>query len=265
MSQTFYRIDTFTDKPFTGNPAPVFILPEPRDETWMGSVAGELNVSETAFLHHRPDGDWDLRWFTPTREVELCGHATLASAHILWETERLSPEDDARFHTASGPLVARRRKDWIELDLPALPEQPAQKQPKLVTALGVVPRYLGFNGKDYLVVLDSEEAVREVKPNFNQLRRLPGRGVIITSAADCPEYDFISRFFAPKDGIDEDPFSGSSHCCLGPYWYDRLGKKKLVAYQASARGGFARLWVEKDRVYLSGKALTVVKGELLSA
>ncbi len=263
MGLEFFRVDTFTDKPFTGNPAPVFILPENREEEWMKLVAREMNISETAFLLPREDGSFDLRWFTAATEMELSGHATLACAHILWENGVLGPDDLAQFHTRGGKLVARRKEGWIELDLPAMPEEPVSMPPQLVVALGAVPRYVGSNGFDYLVEVASEETVRELTPNFNRLRRLPNRGVIVTSRADSDKYDFISRFFAPKDGIDEDPFSGSAHCCLGPFWGARLEKKEMMAYQASARSGFARLRLADDRVYLSGKAVTVAKGEIV--
>jgi PhzF family phenazine biosynthesis protein len=259
-----FQVDAFTDKLFTGNPAAVCILPEPRDETWMQNVAREMNLSETAFLREQEDG-FNLRWFTPAVEVELCGHATLASAHILWEIGLLAPQEPARFHTLSGLLIAERSEDGIEMDFPATPDEPASAPPGLVEALGVTFKYTGRSRFDYLVEVDSEEVVRNVKPDFVLLKTLPIRGIIVTSVATCSGYDFVSRFFAPSAGIDEDPVTGSAHCCLGPYWSRRLGKEEFVAYQASERGGVVRVRVASDRVYLGGRAVTVLRGELVDS
>ena len=262
MGVKIFQVDAFTDKPFAGNPAAVCILPEPRDEAWMQNVAKEMNLSETAFLHSRDDG-FDLRWFTPAVEVDLCGHATLASAHVLWETAMLKPEEQARFHTRSGLLRAERRGEEIEMNFPATPEKPASALRGLIEALGIVPKYVGKSRYDYLIELDSEEAVRNTTPDFARLKALPVRGIIVTSRATIPGYDFVSRFFAPSAGIDEDPVTGSAHCCLGPFWSRRLGKDEMVAYQASARGGAIRVRLGKERVYLGGRAVTVLRGELL--
>lgn len=228
----------------------------------MQNVAREMNLSETAFLLRQGDG-FSLRWFTPAVEVDLCGHATLASAHILWEIGLLSPNESARFQTRSGLLTAQRQGDWIEMDFPAEPAKPADAPPELAAALGIEPRFVGRNRFDYLVEVDSEEAVRIMQPDFNLLRAVPTRGVIATSRADSPEYDFVSRFFAPTVGIHEDPVTGSAHCCLGPFWRDRLGKEELIAYQASARGGIVRVHVRGDRVLLGGQAVTIWRGELI--
>lgn len=258
-------VDAFTAEPFAGNPAAVCILPAPREAAWMRSVAAEMNLAETAFVHPLDDG-FELRWFTPTVEVDLCGHATLASAHVLWETGWLSPAEGARFHTRSGLLTAVRRGDWIELDFPSTPDEPvAAAPPGLLEALGVAsPRYLGKSRFDYLVELESEPAVRALSPDFKLLGRIEARGVIATSRAAAAEYDFVSRFFAPAAGVDEDPVTGSAHCCLAPFWSRRLGKSELVGRQLSARGGVVKVQPRGDRVLLGGQAVTVLRGELLS-
>ncbi len=227
----------------------------------MQQVAKEMNLSETAFLYRHRDG-YQLRWFTPTLEVDLCGHATLASAHILWETGRLKTDEIARFHTRSGLLIAKQDGQWIELDFPVEPEDPATPPPDLVKALGISPKYVGKNRFDYLLEVDSEKTVRELNPDFTLLETVPTRGVIVTSPAASQEYDFVSRFFAPGSGINEDPVTGSAHCCLGTYWSRRLRKTELTAYQASPRGGIVRIRSGGDRVYLGGRAVTVLCGEL---
>jgi PhzF family phenazine biosynthesis protein len=259
-----FQVDAFTDRPFSGNPAAVCILPELREEAWMQDVAREMNLSETAFLLRRKDG-FDLRWFTPAVEVDLCGHATLASAHILWETGELGDAQEGRFHTRSGLLRAVREGDWIQLDFPATPDDAAEPPEGLIRALGLSPPYVGRSRFDYLVEAASEEAVRNLSPDFTALRSVETRGVIVTSGSDSPEYDFVSRFFAPGAGIDEDPVTGSAHCCLGPFWSRKLGKGELVGYQASARGGVVRVRMAGDRVLLGGKAVTVMRAELLIA
>ncbi|MCK4547302.1 MAG: PhzF family phenazine biosynthesis protein [Candidatus Eisenbacteria sp.] len=261
MGVQIFHVDAFADRLFTGNPAGVCILPAPRDADWMQNVAREMNLSETAFLHRQEDG-FGLRWFTPAVEVELCGHATLASAHVLWEIGLLAPREQARFHTRSGLLTAERRGDEIELGFPATPDEPASAPAGLSEALGVVPKYVGRTQYDYLVEVESEETVRKLKPDFGKLRALPIRGTMVTSVAGSGEHDFVSRFFAPAVGIDEDPVTGSAHCCLGPFWSKRLGKDELVGYQASARGGVVRVRVAGDRVHLGGRAITVLGGEL---
>ncbi len=261
-------IDAFTDRPFAGNPAAVCLLEGDGwpDEGWMRQVAAEMNLSETAFAHPLPgdaEADWALRWFTPTVETNLCGHATLASAHVLWQTGRLPPDAPARFHTRSGLLTADQRGDWIELDFPAEPEQPVEAPAGLLEALGVAPRYVGRGRSNYLVEVDSERTVRGARPDFARLgAALPTNGIILTSRSESPPYDFVSRFFMPGGGIDEDPVTGAAHCCLGPHWAAQLGKREFVAYQASARGGVVRVRVEGDRVLLGGQAVTVLRGEL---
>ena len=259
------QVDAFTDTIFTGNPAAVCLLPEPRGEAWMQHLAREMNLSETAFLERRPDGAFDLRWFTPTVEVDLCGHATLASAHVLWERGACDLRAEIRFHTRSGVLTASRRDGWIELDFPAVPEAAAAPPPGLVEALGAEPLHLGRNRFDYLAELDSEAAVRALRPDFHRLRAVDARGVIVTARSTEPGFDFVSRFFAPAAGIDEDPVTGSAHCCLGPYWQSRLGKSALTARQVSSRGGVVRVEVAGSRVKLLGQAVTVFVAELRPA
>jgi predicted PhzF superfamily epimerase YddE/YHI9 len=255
-------VDAFTDRVFAGNPAAVCLLPEPREAAWMQAVAREMNLSETAFLVRRQDG-FDLRWFTPTLEVDLCGHATLASAHVLWERRELPHGGAARFHTKSGLLIAEQRREWIELDFPAEPERPVDPPPELVRALGTRGTYVGRNRLDYLVELASEHEVRGLRPDFRLLATLGSRGVIVTSRSTERGIDFVSRFFGPGAGIDEDPVTGSAHCCLGPFWEARLGKSELVGYQASARGGIVRVRPVGHRVAIGGRAVTVMRGELL--
>lgn len=256
-----FKIDSFTAEPFAGNPAAVCLLAEPREERWMQAVAREMNLSETAFVVFGGDS-FGLRWFTPAVEVALCGHATLAAAHALWEEGILAPGENARFATKSGELRAARRGDLIELDFPSKPEEPAEPPQNLLEAVGVKPAYLGRNVFDYLLLLPSETAVRAVAPDFGLLRTVSVRGVIVTAPASTPGYDFVSRFFAPAVGVDEDPVTGSAHCCLGPFWATRLGKAELSAYQASARGGAMQVRVAGSRVVLGGRAVTVLRGEL---
>jgi PhzF family phenazine biosynthesis protein len=263
MPLPIVQVDAFTSQPFAGNPAAVCVLPEPRDAAWMQLVAREMNLAETAFLDRAADG-FNLRWFTPTVEVDLCGHATLASAHVLWETGQVEATEPIRFHTRSGVLTAVRRDDWIELDFPVTPEQPVEIPSALVEALGVLPRYVGRSRFDYLVELDGEEAVRHVRPDFARLRAISARGIIVTSRSSTPGCDFVSRFFAPASGIDEDPVTGSSHSCLAHFWSSRLQKDRFVARQLSERGGLLKVQLDGDRVRLSGQAVTVLRGELLA-
>jgi PhzF family phenazine biosynthesis protein len=262
MGFTIYQVDAFTDRQFSGNPAGVCILDEPQDADWMQKVAQEMNLSETAFLNKQVDG-YGLRWFTPAVEVELCGHATLASAQVLWEAGFLEPGEQASFHTLSGLLTANQKGDWIEMKFPAKPEEPAIAPPGLLQALGVPVKYVGKSQYDYLLEVESEEIVRNIKPDFKLLLSVAARGVIVTSLADSNEYDFVSRFFAPRVGVNEDPVTGSAHCCLSPFWSKRLDKDELVGYQASARGGVVRVHYDGDSVYLGGQAVTVLRGELL--
>jgi len=262
MGIAITQVDAFTSKPFAGNPAAVCILSKAPDEQWMRDVAREMNLSETSFLVPREDG-YNLRWLTPAVEVDLCGHATLAAAHVLWEQGHLAAGAQARFHTRSGLLLAEQQGEWIEMDFPAKMEQAAEPPADLTAALGLTPTYAGRNQFDYLVEVASAAALREAQPDHSVLRKLPVRGIIVTARSDSPEFDFISRFFAPGSGIDEDPVTGSAHTCLGPYWQKRLGKSEFVAYQASPRGGVVRVRCNGDRVFLGGQAVTVLRGELV--
>jgi len=255
-------VDAFTDQPFRGNPAAVCLLDRERGAEWMQHVANEMNLSETAFLLRQDDG-WSLRWFTPAVEVDLCGHATLASAHALW-SERADDASTLRFHTRSGLLTAARDGEWIELDFPAKREQQVAAPPELLDALGVRNAvYVGRNQFDYIVEVPSEADVRALEPDHAALRKVKVRGVIVTSRGANGKYDFVSRFFAPGSGIDEDPVTGSAHTCLAPYWSPRLGKNELVAYQASRRGGMLRVRLDGERVKMAGRAVTVLRGELV--
>ena len=262
MGITIYQVDAFTEKPFGGNPAAVCMLSAPGDPEWMQNVAREMNLSETAFIYRRDDG-FSLRWITPAVEVELCGHATLASAHVLWETGVLGEDEQARFHTASGLLTALRKENQIELNFPATPPEAVAAPKGLEDALGIEAGYIGKSRYDYLIEVDSESKVRNLKPDFGKLRTLSVRGIMVTSAAATEGFDFVSRFFAPGAGVDEDPVTGSAHCTLGPFWQDRLKKNEMTAYQASARGGVVRVRVEGERIFLSGHAVTILRGELL--
>jgi PhzF family phenazine biosynthesis protein len=262
MAIRIVQVDAFTNKPFGGNPAAVCVLPQPVPDEWMRDVAREMNLSETAFLTPQ-NGGYNLRWFTPAVEVDLCGHATVASAHVLWQDGHLKPDQQAQFHTRSGLLTADKRGDWIELDFPAKIVTPASPPAELLPALGLAEaKFVGKNAFDYLVEVDSEETLRGLNPDHSTLRKVPVRGVIATARSNG-EYDFVSRFFAPGSGIDEDPVTGSAHVALGPYWAERLGKNEFKAFQASARGGIVRVKVVGDRVLLGGQAVTVMTADLL--
>jgi PhzF family phenazine biosynthesis protein len=264
MGTRIVQVDAFTDRLFAGNPAAVCVLASSPPDEWMRDVAREMNLSETAFLTPVEDG-YRLRWFTPAVEVDLCGHATIASAHVLWEDGHLPAGVRARFHTRSGLLLADRRGEWIELDFPATHAEPAETPAGLLEALGTDAQFVGKNKFDYLVRVASEAVLRGLTPDHAQLRRIPVRGVIVTARSETPEFDFVSRFFAPGSGIDEDPVTGSAHCALGPYWSRELGKEEFTAYQASARGGVVRVTVRGNRVLLGGQAVTVLRGELSAA
>ncbi|HET9016745.1 MAG TPA: PhzF family phenazine biosynthesis protein [Thermomicrobiaceae bacterium] len=265
MAQSVIQVDAFTDRPFRGNPAAVCVLPGPADPGWMQDVAREMNLSETAFLYREGDG-FRLRWFTPSVEVALCGHATLASAHVLWSEGHLPSAEPARFSTLSGPLAAERRGDWIELDFPRAAAAETDAPPEIVTALGAPAVWIGADpDRRYLVELDSAATVRDLEPDFARMASVPNHGVIVTARADAPGVDFVSRFFAPNIGIDEDPVTGSAHCALAPYWAERLGRTELTGHQVSARGGVVRVALAGERVKLQGQAVTVLRGELVGA
>jgi len=261
MGIPLYTVDSFTHERFSGNPAGVCLMMTQRDEKWMQAVAREVNVSETAFVV--PKGaDFYLRWFTPAVEVDLCGHATLASAHVLWESGKLDPTIPARFHTKSGLLTCTRKDDWILMDFPSKPPAAAPASPELASAVGVPSVWSGKGDTDWLLELESEEAVRALKPDLALLRKLPIRGLIVTARArkGC---DFVSRFFAPRVGVDEDPVTGSAHCVLAPYWGAKLKKTELLGWQVSQRGGVVRMSLKDQRVLLGGQAVTIVRGELV--
>lgn len=255
------QIDAFTDRPFAGNPAAVCLLDDERDAAWMQAVAAEMNLSETAFVRRLPDG-FELRWFTPAVEVDLCGHATLASAHAIWSTGSAGEDESIRFHTRSGVLTATRAAGLIELDFPATPAVECEPPAGLVEALGAHPTFVGRTKSDVLLVFTEAAEVRGLQPDFRRLAQTPTRGVIVTAASDDARYDFISRFFAPAVGIDEDPVTGSAHCCLGPFWSERFRKPRVIGYQASRRGGVVQVQTRGDRVTLAGSAVTVFTGEL---
>jgi PhzF family phenazine biosynthesis protein len=269
MPVSIVQVDAFTPTPYTGNPAAVCVLNAPRDEEWMAAIALEMNLSETAFVVPEADGDngtvYQLRWFTPTVEIDLCGHATLASAHVLWQESYLSPDNAARFHTRSGLLTCTTSGGWIEMDFPATFVEPANAPAQLSEAIGAEFKFVGRSKFDYLIEVADEGTVRSLKPNHHLLRQLPVRGVIATSLAapaNADKYDFVSRFFAPGSGVDEDPVTGSAHCALAPFWSKRIGKPEMIGYQASPRGGIVKVRPVDARVFLSGQAVTVLRGEL---
>ncbi|WP_103027011.1 PhzF family phenazine biosynthesis protein [Salinibacter altiplanensis] len=268
MPLPFYQVDAFAATPFTGNPAAVCLLQGDRDADWMQGVAAEMNLSETAFLAPQDDeATYRLRWFTPTDEVALCGHATLASAHALWTHEQASSEAPLHFETASGRLTTRHDDGWIWMDVPTDPVAPTDPPAPLLDALGgTTPKEVGWSGRDYLVRLPDADAVRTLQPVFSSLSALEeARGTIVTAPAPADDVDFVSRFFAPRVGVPEDPVTGSAHCALGPYWAARTGHTTLTGRQVSARGGTVRVRLDAPdagRVTLGGQAVTVVEGRL---
>jgi PhzF family phenazine biosynthesis protein len=273
MTVPFFQIDSFTERPFAGNPAGVCLLEELGEPSWMQAVAAERNVPATAFLAPRAarDEGWDLRWFTPGAELPLCGHGTLAAAHALWENGAGNPQEALRLHSPSGELSAVQRTfsgvegaGWIELDLPVRRSTPlAEVPPGLAEALGATPAACALaEGNMLLAELASDEAVRALTPDHERLRGLPFYGVIVTARSAAPDFDMVSRYFAPGAGIAEDPVTGSAHCALAPYWQGKLGRDELVGFQASARGGVVRVRWSGDRVKLAGRAVTVLRGAL---
>lgn len=257
-----WQVDAFTNRPFAGNPAAVCWLDSPADPAWMQSVAAEMNLSETAFVHRTPEG-LNLQWFTPTHEVDLCGHATLATAHALWHSGKAAADELLRFHTKSGWLTCRRSGEFIELDFPATPVFPAKPASGLIEAIGQQPQFVGRSKFDFVLRFDSADTLRKLRPDYQKLAEIPCRGIIVTAKSDDPQFDFLTRSFFPAIGVNEDPVCGSAHCALTPYWAGELDKQELVAYQASARGGVLRLRLNGDRVILGGQAVTVWQGELL--
>jgi PhzF family phenazine biosynthesis protein len=246
----------------------VCLIDREQPESWMQGVAAEMNLSETAFILKEKAGtSFQLRWFTPATEVSLCGHATLASAHILWEESKLKSGEQALFHTKSGVLRATKQTDWIEMVFPSRKVEPVDTDPKLSRALGISPKYTGKyvtqNGNLYLVEVESDRQVYELQPNFSLLSETDAEATIVTSRSTDKNYDFISRFFAPAVGIDEDPVTGSAHCYLTPFWAEKLSKNELTGFQSSRRTGVIRCRLSQDKVLLSGRAVTVFRGELL--
>ncbi len=266
MPLPLVTVDAFSAEPFRGNPAAVCFLDGPRPDAWMQHVAAELNLSETAFLLPQADG-FSLRWFTPAVEVPLCGHATLASAHALWDTGRLGRDQQARFHTRSGLLTARATADRIEMDFPSIPVEGAPLLPEALRAFGVAPKLSTRTPEaqelNYLLEFESEAVVQALRPDFQALRQTRW-AFIATARSEAGPYDFVSRYFAAGQGIDEDPVTGSAHCSLAPYWASRLGKNELVGHQISARGGVVYCALRGDRVGLAGQAVTILRGELLA-
>jgi PhzF family phenazine biosynthesis protein len=262
MHAELHLVDAFTGTPFRGNTAAVCILEKAADTGWMQQVATEMNHPETAFLLPI-SGGWNLRWFTPFQEVDLCGHATLASAFVLWESGKVKSGQPISFDTLSGTLVARKEGEWITLDFPAEPVTAPGPVPGLSKALGVEPVFTGRNRFDILAELPSADDVCSLDPDMGAIAALLTRGVIVTAVSDLPQYDFVSRFFAPSVGVAEDPVTGSAHCCLGPYWGEKLKKTNLVGFQCSARGGLVHVTLNGDRVILGGHAVHVFSGKLL--
>lgn len=261
MSTPIFQVDAFTNQLFAGNPAVVVLLEEQQEPAWMQAVAREMNLSETAFVHPQ-QGGYHLQWFTPQVEVDLCGHATLATAHILWQTGVVKDGDTIRFFTRSGWLSASQRDDLIEMDFPTAPVIPADITEEIITAVGARPDFTGISGEKWLFEYANEGIIRSLKPDFAALRQRKGRALAVTAPSDTPGIDFVSRYFAPWVGIDEDPVTGSAHCILGRYWGQKLGKNYMTAYQASARGGIVHVRLSGDRTYVGGRAVTVFSGEL---
>lgn len=257
----FYIVDSFTSKPFSGNPAAIFLLEKEISDELKQKIANEINLSETAFVLQQ-DQNFILRWFTPTKEAGLCGHATLAAAHMLWETGVLNKDEEAVFETRSGILKARKNNDLVEMDFPVEAPFEVECPEGLLKAIDAKPIFVGKNRIDYLAVYESDEFIKKVNPDYGYLKKLDCRGLIISAKSTSDKYDFVSRFFAPNSGIDEDPVTGSAHCCLSPYWSNVFGRKELTGYQASPRGGIVHTKLENDKVVLSGNALTVMKSEI---
>ncbi|MFM5440371.1 PhzF family phenazine biosynthesis protein [Aeromonas enteropelogenes] len=257
-----FHVNAFSMQPFGGNPAVVVLGPALPD-AGLQAMAAEFNLSETAFLVPQGRVRYQLRWFTPELEVDLCGHGTLAAAHVLWQTGVVAEDEVIRFETRSGELLARREGEWIWLDFPCIPLTPLALDPAYAVALGCKPLQALAAGAKFLFELASEEEVRAISPDFHALRALPGRGLMVAAPSSDPDHDFVSRYFAPWVGVDEDPVTGSNHCALVPFWAERLGKQQLRARQISARGGELRLELQGDRVLMAGQAVTLWQGEWL--
>ncbi|HEV8238390.1 MAG TPA: PhzF family phenazine biosynthesis protein [Thermoanaerobaculia bacterium] len=265
MSVRYTQVDSFSAEPFRGNPAAVLVLDALPSAAWMQHVASELGLPATAFVVEPAAGgdDFVLRWFTRAAELQLCGHGTLAASRVLWEHGLAPAGELIAFAAPAGPLRASRRGDWIELDFPATPPSESPPPAGLAEALGVTPSWVGRSRFDVVAILDDEKLVREAMPDLGALRRVEARGVMISAASAGGGFDFVSRFFAPRIGIDEDSVTGSAHCSLAPYWAARLGRQEMVGYQASPRGGVVRVRLAGDRVVLGGQTAIVARGELL--
>jgi PhzF family phenazine biosynthesis protein len=264
VSQSIVQVDAFTKTPFRGNPAAICVLKKPGEEHWMRSLALEMNLSETAYVHPEEDG-YRLRWFTPAVEVKLCGHATIAAAHVLWEDGIVERSAPCRFHTLSGELVAEREGDWIRVAFPQEHTQDIPVPPELADAAGApVANAAAGERLQYIVLeLEDEDAVRNLQPDIRGFLASAHKGIIATARASSEGVDIVSRFFAPAMGVDEDPVTGSAHCVLGAYWRPRLGQDRIAAYQASPRGGDIRITFGEGVVYLAGQAVTVMRGTLV--
>jgi len=257
-----YHVDSFAERPFEGNPAAVCLTDESKPAAWLQAVAAEMNLSATAFVRPLESG-FELRWFAPKSELELCGHGTLAAAHIVWATGNAANGERIRFHTKSGVLTCEQASGFIELDFPSTPIIPEESSNALVEAIGIEPSFSGRTKFDKFLLFDSEDAIRNMNPDFDKLASIPGtRGIIVTSLSKDPRFDFVSRFFSPSIGLNEDPVTGSAHCALAPFWSTRLGKSAMTGFQASRRGGTVRVTPNGDRVILGGKAITVMQGKL---
>lgn len=263
MKQDIFQINAFTTTPFSGNPAAVCLLDAPKDMPWMQRMTQEMNQPVTAFVSPRKNNEYDLYWFTPTTELNLCGHGTLGSAHILWEQKHVKPDECIQFHTKSGLLTVKQVNEGIQLDFPANPVQKSEIPAELEQAIQVPFRNVVKNTLGYIVEVETEEVVKKLKPNLDLLSVIPVTGIIVTSLSSSPDFDFISRYFAPRIGINEDPVTGSAHCGLGPYWGKKLQKKRLIGYQASYRGGKVNVELVENRVLLTGQALTIFQGKLM--
>jgi PhzF family phenazine biosynthesis protein len=259
MNLRIFQVDAFTEKPMRGNPAGVCILEKVMPDEWMQGIAKEMNLSETAFIKKEGDS-FSLRWFTPKVEVDLCGHATLATAHILYKYNYLPISEVARFQTKSGLQKAKSNGVWIELDFPQTPVSNTEIPDGLEKALGAKISYMGKSIFDYFAVLENDKVVKELNPDFKELAKYGMRGIIVTASSSS--FDFVSRFFAPQSGINEDPVTGSAHSALYPYWSNKLGKQQMLAYQASERSGILKLDSIGDRVLIAGQAVTIFEGNL---
>jgi PhzF family phenazine biosynthesis protein len=263
MSIEVHRIDAFTSEPFKGNPAAVCRLDGPADEGWMRNVAKEMNLSETAFFYPI-DGGYHLRWFTPKAEVDLCGHATLATAYYLFENEVEPVDKPVRFNTRSGWVSAVPEGDWIVMDFPANPPQQIEEPQRLAEALGVQAiSYVGAYPKAYLVEVADDSVVRSLKPDMQRIQQFPVQKICVTASDSTGHADIVSRLFAPAIGIYEDPVNGNSHTALAPYWSQKLGKTELLSHYASQRGGEVRVHHEGDRVRIAGQAVTSLAGHMV--